>query len=139
VSLTFWLPLVWLTWVVPKIHPEFLTDYEIAKGTTLYVCIGFFLSTFIQFGIGCMFYQGAYTSVKNQSANMDVLVTLGTTAAWTYGVLLMLMGCDDSESHYKQVKMHTRCFEMSATLITVICFGKLLEAYSKKKTVDKLS
>lgn len=70
---------------------------------------------------------------------MDVLVTLGTTAAWSYGVLLILIGCDDSESLYEQVKMHTHNFETSATLITVICFGKLLEAYSKKQTVDKLS
>lgn len=89
---------------------------------------------------------------------MDVLVVLGTTSAWLYGVIMMFIGHEspdvtehelmqmthdvsDPTEHYKKmsIMMHTHNFEMSATLITVITFGKLLEAISKKQTVDKLS
>jgi Cu+-exporting ATPase len=41
--------------------------------------------------MGAPFYVGAYKSVRHGSANMDVLVVLGTTAAWAYGVILIFM------------------------------------------------
>ena len=88
---------------------------------------------------------------------MDVLVVLGTTAAWTYGFTKLFIGhteidmsgyelmenddMSDPETHMlkMEILMHTHNWEMSATLIVVIMFGKLLEAVSKKQTVDKLS
>jgi Cu+-exporting ATPase len=80
---------------------------------------------------------------------MDVLVVLGTTSAWVYGVVLIFMGhmrMDDMSSHEEynyelamEIQMHTHNFEISSTLITVILLGKLLEALSKKQTVDKLT
>ena len=42
--------------------------------------------------MGAPFYQSALNSVKHFSANMDVLVVLGTTAAWGYGIVLILVG-----------------------------------------------
>ena len=42
--------------------------------------------------MGADFYKNAYKSVKNGSANMDVLVVLGTTAAWLYGLILCFIG-----------------------------------------------
>ncbi len=42
--------------------------------------------------MGAPFYQSALNSVKHYSANMDVLVVLGTTAAWGYGIVLILVG-----------------------------------------------
>ena len=50
------------------------------------------LSSVIQFYLGIPFYKGAYKSVRHGSANMDVLVVLGTSAAWFYGVLLLFIG-----------------------------------------------
>ena len=46
------------------------------------------LATPVQFYIGKQFYVGAYKALKNKSANMDVLVTLGTSAAYFYSVYL---------------------------------------------------
>ena len=42
--------------------------------------------------MGAPFYQSALNSVKHYSANMDVLVVLGTTAAWGYGIVLIFVG-----------------------------------------------
>jgi cation transport ATPase len=76
---------------------------------------------------------------------MDVLVVLGTSAAWTYGFAKIWMGHSTAGQHEghdeimheshdmkMEILMHTHFFEMSATLIVVIMFGKLLEAISKK-------
>jgi Cu+-exporting ATPase len=45
--------------------------------------------------MGMSFYQSAYKSLKHKSANMDVLIVIGTTAAWSYGLILMLIGYSD--------------------------------------------
>jgi cation transport ATPase len=91
---------------------------------------------------------------------MDVLVVLGTSAAWLYGFAKLWVGHASSRvdisghdamqmehdmtnpiEHYlrMEILMHTHNWEMSSTLIVVIIFGKLLEAISKKRTVDKLA
>ena len=87
----------------------------------------------------------------NKSANMDALVVLGTSAAWFYGFILLIVGYSTPEGiesfpenfrdrlMREHVHDHAHNFEISSTLITVILFGKCLEAYSKKQTVDKLT
>ena len=79
---------------------------------------------------------------------MDVLVVLGTTAAWAYGVILIFVGDHEfgANTHELMVEHkrhavheHAHNFEIAATLITVILFGKFLESITKKQTVDKLS
>jgi Cu+-exporting ATPase len=106
------------------------------------------LASINQFVFGAGFYQGAWKALKNWSANMDVLVVLGTTAAWLYGVIQIFIGYNintslpwmEQENRLTHaVHEHAHNFEISSTLITVILFGKFLEAFSKKQTVDKLS
>lgn len=75
---------------------------------------------------------------------MDVLIVLGTTAAWGYGIALLIVGYDESDMedyHMYQmaIKEHVHNFEISSVLITIILLGKYLETISKKKTVDKLA
>ena len=139
-------------------NPLFVIKPIIANVLPVYLLIIIMLSTVIQFYLGIPFYTGAYKSVKHGSANMDVLVVLGTTSAWFYGILLLFIGnpfvkkdqdshslhggmpgmSDDEQlSHITHGIAHN--FEVSSTLITVILLGKLLESFSKKQTVDKLS
>ncbi len=80
------------------------------------------LSTPVQFVAGWPFYRGAYAALKNGSANMDVLVVLGTSAAYLYSLANLLAG----DPHLY--------FETSAVLITLIILGKLLEARAKGRT-----
>ncbi|WP_163583339.1 heavy metal translocating P-type ATPase [Gracilibacillus saliphilus] len=88
----------------------------------------FALATPVQFIIGWQFYRGAYKNLRNKTANMDVLVALGTSAAYFYSVYEMLMS-----------SMPHLYFETSAVIITLILFGKYLEVAAKSKTTMAIS
>lgn len=92
----------------------------------------FALATPVQFIIGWQFYVGAYKNLKNGGANMDVLVALGTSAAYFYSLYeaIKTIGNDYMPHLY---------FETSAILITLILFGKYLEAKAKSQTTNALS
>jgi P-type Cu+ transporter len=91
ISLAALTPILALMWIVPFAKPEWMTQYELKQGVSAYIIIICVLSTFIQFFLGAPFYVGAYKSIKNYSANMDVLVVLGTTSAWAYGIILIFL------------------------------------------------
>ena len=82
------------------------------------------LATVVQFSAGLAFYRGAWSSLKSASANMDLLVALGTSAAWGYSLLAFFGLLGDS---------HAVFFETSAWLITFIRLGKYLEARARGK------
>lgn len=91
------------------------------------------LATPVQFWIGWIFYKGAYYALKNKSANMDVLVALGTSAAYFYSVYLVIQSLQHNESH-----MLGLYFETSAVLITLILLGKVFEARAKGHSSDAI-
>ncbi|WP_217588690.1 heavy metal translocating P-type ATPase [Lentibacillus saliphilus] len=93
----------------------------------------FALATPVQFIIGWQFYVGAYKNLRNKSANMDVLVALGTSAAYFYSLYesIQTIGQPDYQPHLY--------FETSAILITLILFGKYLEANAKGRTTQAIS
>jgi P-type Cu+ transporter len=90
------------------------------------------LSTPVQFFIGKQFYVGAYKALKNKSANMDVLVVLGTSAAYFYSVYLAFQTIGNN-AH--SVGLY---FETSAVLITLIILGKLFEAKAKGRSSEAI-
>ncbi|RCW69792.1 heavy metal translocating P-type ATPase [Saliterribacillus persicus] len=93
----------------------------------------FLLATPVQFIIGWQFYVGAYKNLRNGAANMDVLVALGTSAAYFYSLYeaMRTIGNPDYMPHLY--------FETSAIIITLILFGKYLELRAKSKTTMALS
>lgn len=84
------------------------------------------LATPVQFVIGYRFYKGAYHSLRGGGANMDVLVAMGTSAAYFYSVYNVIAGINQ---YY---------FESSAVIITLILLGKMLEAIAKGKTSEAI-
>ncbi|HEC2158206.1 copper-translocating P-type ATPase [Staphylococcus delphini] len=92
----------------------------------------FILATPIQFVLGWQFYVGAYKSLKSKSANMDVLVAMGTSAAYIYSLYLMLTHL----GHSGHVPLY---FETSAVLITLILLGKYFEMRAKGHASDAIS
>ncbi len=82
------------------------------------------LATPVQFWIGARFYRSGFAALRNRSANMDVLVALGTSMAYFYSVYVTLAGRHDLHVY----------FEASAMIITLVLLGKLLEARAKSKT-----
>ena len=88
----------------------------------------FALATPVQFIIGWQFYVSAYKNLKTKSANMDVLVALGTSAAYFYSLYEAFRTIGDP-SYIPHLY-----FETSAILITLILFGKYLETNAKGRT-----
>jgi Cu+-exporting ATPase len=89
----------------------------------------FLLATPVQFYVGSDFYRGAYKSIRNLSANMDVLVAMGSSVAYIYSLILtiaMTLKIHDFGHHVY--------FETAAVIITLIKLGKLLETRAKSKT-----
>jgi P-type Cu+ transporter len=91
------------------------------------------LATPVQFYIGGPFYIAAYKSLKNKSANMDVLVALGTSAAYFYSLL------EGIKTIGHPFYMPHLYFETSAVLITLILLGKLFETLAKGRTTIAIS
>ncbi|MEK4566574.1 heavy metal translocating P-type ATPase [Alkalihalobacillus sp. FSL R5-0424] len=90
------------------------------------------LATPVQFVIGYPFYKGAYKALRSGSANMDVLVAMGTSAAYFYSVYLAFQSIG---SNHHMVDLY---FETSAVLITLIILGKLFEAKAKGRSSDAI-
>lgn len=90
------------------------------------------LATPVQFFIGWQFYRGAYKALKNKSANMDVLVALGTSAAYFYSLYLSIASIG-SGAH--MVELY---FEASAVIITLIILGKLFEVRAKGRSSEAI-
>jgi Cu+-exporting ATPase len=91
------------------------------------VWLQFVLATPVQFWIGGRFYLGAFSSLRSGGANMDVLVALGTSAAYLFSCAVWLLQLDQA-----------LYFESSATLITLVLMGKLLESRAKGKASSAL-
>ncbi len=91
------------------------------------------LATPVQFIIGSRFYVGAYKALRNGSANMDVLVALGTSAAYFYSLYLTIDSLYAPGHH--QVEMY---YETSSVLITLILLGKLFEALAKGRSSEAI-
>jgi Cu+-exporting ATPase len=91
------------------------------------------LATPVQFIIGWQFYVGAFKALRSGSANMDVLVALGTSAAYFYSLYLTL---ESVGMHgHGQVEMY---YETSSVLITLILVGKWFEAVAKGRSSDAI-
>jgi Cu+-exporting ATPase len=90
-------------------------------------------ATPVQFYIGGPFYVGAYRALRNKSANMDVLVALGTSAAYFYSLAEAVKTI--GSPHY----MPNLYFETSAVLITLVLVGKYFEARAKGRTTEAIS
>jgi Cu+-exporting ATPase len=87
----------------------------------------FLLATPVQFYVGWQYYVGAYKSLRNRSANMDVLIAMGSSVAYIYS-LFVTLGTLPGHVY----------FETSAVIITLIRLGKYLEAKAKGRTSEAI-
>lgn len=93
------------------------------------------LATPVQFYIGWPFYVGAYKALRNGSANMDVLVALGTSAAYFYSLYLTIDWYAKGGNLHHGPNMY---YETSAILITLVIMGKLFEVLAKGRTSEAI-
>ncbi len=88
------------------------------------------LATLVQFGFGARFYRAGWKAVRAGSGNMDLLVALGTSAAFGLSLVLLLQAGAGAMPHLY--------FEASAAVITLVLLGKWLEARAKRQTTDAI-
>ncbi|MGL4522159.1 MAG: heavy metal translocating P-type ATPase, partial [Bacilli bacterium] len=105
-----------LPWDLGLYLPSFLMDGWVQM----------LFATPVQFIIGAPFYRSAWLALRNKSANMDVLVVLGTSAAYFYSVYETIVTPRGEMAHLY--------FETSAVLITLVLLGKYFEHMAKGKT-----
>ncbi len=89
----------------------------------------FVIATPVQFIIGFRFYKNAYYALKAKSANMDVLIAMGTSAAYFYSVY---------NTFFTQGMMKELYYESAVVIITLILLGKYFEAVAKGKTSEAI-
>ncbi len=90
----------------------------------------FALATPVQFILGARFYKAGWHALKALTGNMDLLVSLGTTAGWLLSVWLWLNAHEGHAPHLY--------FEGSAVVITLVLLGKWLEARAKRQTTEAI-
>ncbi|MCX8087314.1 MAG: heavy metal translocating P-type ATPase [Rhodocyclaceae bacterium] len=124
----FWIALLFTLPLLSQMPAMFEAGFEHAAAghgeDFLPRWLQFLLATPVQFWIGARFYAGGWKALRGGSGNMDVLVALGTTMAWAYSTVVWLAGWDHLHVYY----------EASATVITLVLLGKILEARAKAKT-----
>jgi Cu+-exporting ATPase len=117
---------------LPLFIISMLRDFELLGDWAYQIWVPWFMfliATPVQFYVGRDFYSGGFNSLRNKSANMDVLVAMGSSVAYFYSVIITIsitLGYSDLGQHVY--------YETAAVIITLIKLGKLLEAKAKGET-----
>ncbi|MDX9850148.1 MAG: heavy metal translocating P-type ATPase [Anaerolineaceae bacterium] len=122
--------IIGLVFTVPLFILSMGADFGLIKvgmDSTWLKWVMFALATPVQFYVGRQYYVGAYKSLRNGSANMDVLVAMGSSAAYFYSIPVVL-GLLPGHVY----------FETAAVIITLIKLGKYLEAKAKGRTSEAI-
>jgi Cu+-exporting ATPase len=119
--------LVGLLFTAPLFLLSMLRDFHLLGGwahAAWFNWLLFALATPVQFYTGWGFYTGAWKSLRNRSANMDVLVALGSSTAFAYSLAVLL---------FPSIGAHVY-FETAAMIVTLIKLGKVLESRARGRT-----
>ena len=108
----------------PLVLPMLLLPFGIAWMPPAW--LQFVLATPVQFWLGARFYRAGWHALKAGTGNMDLLVALGTTAAWALSVWLWLFSDHGEHAHLY--------FESAAVVVTLVLLGKWLESRAKHQT-----
>ncbi len=125
---------------LPMLYFMLLDFFKFLPGAALlppyFGIISLFLTTPVQFAIGASFYKGALSSIKMKAFNMDSLVSIGTSAAYLYSLIMLIQYIilNHTFMGLNGMKIPDLYFETSAYLITFVVLGKWIESKAKGKT-----
>ncbi|KAF9593250.1 hypothetical protein IFM89_021006 [Coptis chinensis] len=133
-SCLFSIPVFTFSMILPMLPPygNWLS-HKLHNMFTIGMLLRWLLCTPVQFIVGRRFYIGAYHALKRGSTNMDVLVSLGTNAAYFYSVYSLVKALSSNSFEGQDF------FETSTMLISFILLGKYLEVVAKGKTSEALA
>eukprot|EP00457_Paulinella_chromatophora_P001080 gb/GEZN01001082.1/.p1 GENE.gb/GEZN01001082.1/~~gb/GEZN01001082.1/.p1 ORF type:complete len:1034 (-),score=133.08 gb/GEZN01001082.1/:168-3269(-) len=136
ISLLFALPAFVISMILPRTSAKMWLMQSV--GNTQLTNMGLILwvlVTPVQFGVGSIFFTSAYKSLRHRSANMSLLIVMGTMAAYIYSLYAVLMGVLTPAVPGQPNEMgNSHFFETSSTLITFVILGRFLEATAKSRT-----
>ncbi|KAI0076609.1 copper P-type ATPase CtaA [Panus rudis PR-1116 ss-1] len=112
-----------------------IVNHRLCRGVYLGDLLVLLLTTPSQFWIGRKFYRNAWKSLKHGSATMDVLVMLGTSAAYFYSLFAMLFALRNPDPDYRPFVF----FDTSTMLIMFVSLGRYLENRAKGRTSAALT
>lgn len=129
-GIAFTVPLFLLAMAHDLLHSVWMTNSALTAFFTspYFYWLLLLLATPVQFYVGRAYHVGAWKAIRRFTANMDVLISIGTNAAYFYSVLVLIgfaMGINFGDHVY---------FETAAVIITLIKVGKYLEARAKGET-----
>ncbi|XP_027445320.1 copper-transporting ATPase 2 isoform X3 [Zalophus californianus] len=137
-SLVFGIPVMGLMiyMLVPsnKPHESMVLDHNIIPGLSILNLIFFILCTFVQLLGGWYFYVQAYRSLRHRAANMDVLIVLATSIAYTYSLVILVVAMAE-----KAERSPVTFFDTPPMLFVFIALGRWLEHVAKSKTSEALA
>uniref|UniRef100_A0ABI8A5B0 P-type Cu(+) transporter n=2 Tax=Felis catus TaxID=9685 RepID=A0ABI8A5B0_FELCA len=137
-SLMFGIPVMGLMiyMLVPSNEPHetMVLDHNIVPGLSILNLIFFILCTFVQLLGGWYFYIQAYRSLRHGAANMDVLIVLATSIAYTYSVIILVVAVAE-----KAERSPVTFFDTPPMLFVFIALGRWLEHVAKSKTSEALA
>ncbi len=122
--------IIGLIFTVPLFAFSMLRDFGLLGMWAHAAWVPFAMMAFatpVQFYVGWQYYVGAYKSLRNGSANMDVLIAMGSSVAYVYSIFIT----------FGAIAGHVY-FETSAMIITLIRIGKFLEARAKGRTSEAI-
>ncbi|KAF9593376.1 hypothetical protein IFM89_022075 [Coptis chinensis] len=133
-SCLFSIPVFTFSMILPMLPPygNWLS-HKLHNMFTIGMLLRWLLCTPVQFIVGRRFYIGTYHALKRGSVNMDVLVALGTNAAYFYSVYSLVKALSSNSFEGQDF------FETSTMLISFILLGKYLEVVAKGKTSEALA
>ena len=135
-SLTFAIPVFFINMVGPKIPGiKELLAFHIFNGIYLGDVLSFLITTPAQFWVGAKFYHSSYKSLKHGSATMDVLVILGTSAAYFFSLFSMIAAMFNTTPEFRPFLF----FETSTMLLMFVSLGRFLENKAKGRTSAALT
>ncbi|KAJ2334876.1 Cu(2+)-transporting P-type ATPase, partial [Coemansia sp. RSA 2673] len=134
-SLWFSIPVILLAKAAPHIKPLApIVMWQVLPGLPLGALCQLLLTTPLQFVIGACFYRNAFKALRHGNANMDVLVTTGTSLSYFFSLFMLLW----SVIHGRHPRPHC-FFEAPAMLITFVSLGRYLENMAKGNASAALS
>lgn len=136
IGIVLGVPLALIAMILPMadMSIEDTLNVNVYRQATRGAIIQFFLSSGIQFTIGLHFYKGAYTSLKHGVANMDVLISGGTSIAYLYSLVNLIVSLSDSTYTPPEY-----AFESAGLVLMFMALGKTLEHLAKRKVSESLS
>ncbi len=129
----FWPVGLGLALSAPLVLPMLVGWLHPSGSWMLPVWAQFLLATPVQFWLGAKFYRAGWHAVKARTGNMDLLVAVGTSAAWGMSVWLWITASSEHGGHAPHVY-----FEASAVVITLVLLGKWLETRAKRQATTAI-